>query len=228
MEGASGTYNVPLVVRFSGLLDVVALEGALTDVVGRHESLRTVFREQGGEPVQVVLEGARPGFEVREVSAARLEEEIAGAGSWVFDLGAEIPVRAVLFRVDDVSHVLLLVMHHIATDGWSTGPLLKDLGTAYRARCAGDVPRWAELPVQYADYALWQQELLEQVGGGQLAFWREALAGAPEELALPYDRPRPAVASFAGDSVSVRWGGELRSGVEGLARRLGCTPFMVL
>ncbi|MFJ1608827.1 alpha/beta fold hydrolase, partial [Streptomyces sp. NPDC088253] len=227
VEGASGTYNVPLVVRFTGLLDMAALEGALTDVVGRHESLRTVFREEGGEPLQVVLEGVSPTLEVREVPALRLEEELTEAGAWNFDLAAEIPVRAVLFRVDGDSDVLLLVMHHIATDGWSTGPLLKDLGTAYRARTAGDVPQWSRLPVQYADYALWQHKLLGQVGEGQLVFWREALAGAPEELALPYDRPRPAVASFAGDSVSFSADAGIQLGLEELARRSGSTPFMV-
>ncbi|MFF6877062.1 alpha/beta fold hydrolase, partial [Streptomyces sp. NPDC012474] len=226
VEGASGTYNVPLVVRFSGLLDVAALEGALADVVGRHESLRTVFREEGDKPVQVLLEDVAPALEVREVSASRLEEELARAGGWTFDLAADIPLRAVVFRVDTTFDVLVLAMHHIATDGWSTGPLMRDLGVAYRARCAGGSPVWSQLPVQYADYALWQRELLEQVGEGQLAFWREALRGVPEELALPYDRPRPAVASFDGDSTSFSADAEALRGLEELARRSGSTLFM--
>ncbi|MGS2808886.1 condensation domain-containing protein [Nocardia sp. MW-W600-9] len=124
---------------------------------------------------------------------------------------------------------MILVAHHIAGDGWSLGPLLRDLGTAYAARCRGAEPQWEPLPVQYADYALWQREFLgddtdaHSLSAAQIRYWREELAGAPDQLVLPFDRPRPAVASFAGDEVAFEVGGPLRRDLERLASAHGVT-----
>src|SRR5262249_53076352 len=158
----------------------------------------------------------QPGQQVGDVSEADLalvpaqvtEAELAGAVAAVagqgFDLAGQVPVRARLFATGPGVHVLVVVVHHIATDGWSSGLLARDISVAYAARRAGRAPGWAALAVQYADYAIWQRELLgaeDDPGSllaGQVAWWRQALAGAPPELALPADRPRPAAASFRG------------------------------
>ncbi|MET9414604.1 amino acid adenylation domain-containing protein [Streptomyces klenkii] len=236
LEGPGATYNMPVAVRLSGDLDTGALEAALRDVIGRHESLRTVFPETAGVPRQLVLDPAEawPGLTAEPVPEDGLAERIATAARHGFDLSCEPPVRATLLRVSEREHVLLFVLHHVAGDGWSLGPLTRDLSDAYRARHAGHGPRWAELPVQYADYTLWQRELLgaeddpDSVMSRQVAYWREELAGAPEELALPYDRPRPAVASHRGDYVPFAMGPELHEGLHRVAREHGATPSMVL
>ncbi|MBB0228019.1 non-ribosomal peptide synthetase [Streptomyces calidiresistens] len=236
MEGSGGTYNIPLAVRLSGALDVDALRAALRDVVGRHESLRTVFPDVDGEPWQEVVPAGDAVVSVAVVETT--EEELPGALASVasvgFDLAVELPVRATVFRVSECEHVLCVVVHHIAGDGWSQAPLARDLGEAYRARVSGSVPDWRPLPVQYADYALWQRDVLGDEGDPeapisvQLEFWREALRGLPEELALPVDRPRPAVAGYRGGVVSVELGARLHRELTGLARSTRSSLFMVL
>jgi amino acid adenylation domain-containing protein len=197
-------YNVPLVLRMSGVVDRSALLAALADVVERHEPLRTVFPEQAGEPRQEVLSGAQPWTRIVEVGRSDLDAAVAGAVGHVFDLAIEMPLRVTLFAVSPSEHVLLLLFHHIAVDGWSMSPLLRDLGTAYRARAAGGPPDCAPLPVQYADYAVWQRQLWGERAdensllARQLEFWRSTLAGTPRELSLPADRPRPASPSRRG------------------------------
>ncbi|MBC2879822.1 MULTISPECIES: non-ribosomal peptide synthetase [Streptomyces] len=239
LEGPSATYNHPLALRLTGPLDRMALGAALRDVVERHESLRTVFGEVGGEPLQRVLGMAEVGEVLSWVPLAGAGEEAVSAAlreraRYVFDLAAEVPVRAWLFGVGTDEYVLLLVVHHIAGDGWSMGPLGRDLEVAYRARVSGGVPEWDALPVQYADYALWQRELLgdeadpSSPAGSQLAFWRGALAGLPAELSLPVDRVRPAVASFAGGSVPVRIDADLHGRLAEVARACGASVFMVV
>ncbi|MEV7579171.1 amino acid adenylation domain-containing protein [Streptomyces erythrochromogenes] len=226
-------YNCPLTTRLRGPLDPRALAAALGDLTGRHEVLRTVFPEVDGEPVQQVTDRA-PELPVVRLGEAELADALAAEAGHVFDLTAELPLRARLFALDDEEWVLALVIHHIATDGWSWGPLLTDLATAYAARCAGTAPAFEPLPVQYRDYTLWQRELLgaqddpESLLAGQLAFWTRELAGLPAELALPADRPRPAVASFAGGSVPLELDAELHGRLLDLARRHGCTLFMVI
>ncbi|MEE4540410.1 amino acid adenylation domain-containing protein [Streptomyces sp. V4-01] len=241
LEGPSDTYNVPLVLRLDGALDGEALESALGDVVARHESLRTVFPDTGGVPRQEVLDAdaVRPDLTARDLTAAdvdagRLDAAVAAEVAHAFDVGAEPPLRARLLRLAPQSHVLVLVLHHIAGDGWSFAPLVRDLGTAYRARTGGEEPAWTELAVQYADYTLWQRELLgdeedrDSQAGRQLAFWRSALAGAPQALDLPYDRPRPAASGYRGDAFAFTVGAAAHADLAALARARGCSLFMVL
>ncbi|MFJ2766914.1 non-ribosomal peptide synthase/polyketide synthase [Streptomyces sp. NPDC087300] len=237
LEGPSATYNIPLVVRLNGPLDRTALESALADVTARHESLRTVFREHDGTPYQHVLtpDAARPALRTRRVDAASLDDAVAAAVRHAFDLGTEAPVRAELLELSPDEHVLALVVHHIAADGSSLGPLWSDVATAYEARSRGGAaPMWQPLPVQYADYTLWQHELLGDSAdpdsplARQLGHWKERLAGLPERIDLPTDRPHPAVASYRGGSLTYRWDTELRDQIAELARRGGATAFMVV
>ncbi|MEU7698349.1 amino acid adenylation domain-containing protein [Streptomyces sp. NPDC039028] len=229
LEGPSATYNIPLAVRLTGALDAEALRRALTDVVGRHESLRTVFRTTGGEAHQHVLPA--DGIDVPLPTAAATEEQLPGLladeSAKVFDLTSELPLRAALFILAPDEHVLTVVTHHIASDGWSNAPFFADLGRAYEARGAGVAPDWAPLPVQYADYTLWQRELLGTEQPPQLDHWRKALADLPEEATLPTDRPRPAVASYQGSTLTVSCPAPVHRALTGLARETGTTVFMV-
>ncbi|WP_190127192.1 non-ribosomal peptide synthetase, partial [Streptomyces inusitatus] len=252
LEGASPNYNLPFVVRLEGVLDRAALAEALADVVARHETLRTVFSEVDGVPRQVVLDpgSASVALAVHEITAdgqeagqagepgepgeALLAEAVAAAAAHRFELTAEPPLKAELFALGPQTHVLVVVIHHIAGDGWSNGPLARDLSDAYAARRAGRAPQWTPLPVQYADYTLWQQELLgreddpDSVIAGQIAHWTNALDGLPGELDLPTDRPRPAVAGHTGGTVPVSVDAELHARLDALARESGASLFMVL
>ncbi|MFI6306129.1 amino acid adenylation domain-containing protein [Amycolatopsis thailandensis] len=231
LEGPSPTYNIPVTLRLTGPLDRAAFTAALRDVVERHEVLRTVFRTGGGEPYQRVLPVEESGFapDVVEVAPEDLDDAIAEAAGHAFDLAAEPPVRASLFPVAPDEHILVLVVHHIAGDGWSMEPLARDVSTAYTARLAGGSPAWKPLPVQYADYTLWQRELLsESLTARQIAYWRDTLAGAPEELELPADRPRPAETARLGHLADVVIPAELHRELLELARGEGVTVFMTL
>ncbi|WP_030785460.1 non-ribosomal peptide synthetase [Streptomyces sp. NRRL S-920] len=207
-EESRAVYNVPVALRLSGALDVHALRSALRDVLTRHESLRTLFpADAQGEPYQhiVAAADAEPPFEVVRTTPAELDAALAACARRGFDLEAELPLRVRVFALSETDHVLLVLLHHIVADGWSMAPLARDLSSAYAARLSGGAPRWEELPVQYADYALWERELLgsaEDPGSRlrvQSAYWARALAGLPEQLELPTDRPRPATASFHGE-----------------------------
>ncbi|MFF2149262.1 amino acid adenylation domain-containing protein, partial [Kitasatospora sp. NPDC058190] len=236
MDGPSATYNMPLALSLTGALDRAALHAALADVVARHESLRTVFRETDGVPYQVVLSAseAHPALPVVELEESRLAERLAEAAQRGFDLAAEPPVRAELYALTPDRHALLVVVHHIAADGWSMGPLSGDLAAAYAARCRGEEPQWSPLPVQYADYTRWQRDLLgdaadqDSLFARQLAYWKDELAGLPQQLQLPADRPRPPVASQLGGRVTVRLDAELHQALRDLATARGASMFMVL
>ncbi|MFJ9852283.1 non-ribosomal peptide synthase/polyketide synthase [Streptomyces sp. NPDC101150] len=236
MDGPSATYNMPLALRLDGALDRAALHAALADVIARHESLRTVLREADGVPYQLVLsEGeARPELPVIELDDVRLADGLAAGAQRGFDLAVEPPIRAELYALAADRHVLLLVVHHIAADGWSMSPLSRDLATAYASRCRGEEPRWSPLPVQYADYTRWQRDLLgdaadpDSLFTRQLAYWSEELTALPQRLQLPADRPRPAVASQKGGKIAVRLDAELHQALRDLATARGASMFMVL
>jgi amino acid adenylation domain-containing protein len=215
------------------------LGAALADVVGRHESLRTVFPTPEGTPQQVVIPGERADFGWQIIDASgwsesRLGEAVNAAACYTFDLATEIPLRARLFRVADDEHVLVAVVHHIGADGWSITALVRDLGVAYASRCAGGAPGWAPLAVQYVDYTLWQRAQLGDLAdsdgpiAAQLAYWEQALAGMPERLQLPTDRPYPPVADYRGASVVVEWPAGLQQRVREVAREHNATSFMVI
>ncbi|WP_349307931.1 amino acid adenylation domain-containing protein [Streptomyces sp. H10-C2] len=236
LDQTNGTYNIPFSISLHGDLDHSALQAALGDVVARHESLRTVFPEDGGKPYQRILEAEhiRPAIHLTDVRPDDLDEALVPAAAAGFDLATEPPIRAHLFRQGPREHVLLLVVHHIAGDGWSAGPLLRDFQTAYTARLAGTAPGWPALPVQYADYTLWQRELLggeqdpDSPISHQLAYWAEQLAGIPDLLELPTDRPRPAVASQHGGSVRLCFDAELHGRLLKLAQQHNASLFMVV
>ncbi|WP_084483903.1 non-ribosomal peptide synthetase [Nocardia anaemiae] len=239
----STAYNIPVAIRLTGDLDIAALGQAFTDVVVRHEILRTVYPQPAvgdsdvSDPVQVILPPEHcdvPRLEVRTVDAAEVESAVLELVSTTFDVTAEVPVRAVLFRVADGEFVLGMVVAHIAGDGYSGGPLTRDLASAYVARAVGRTPDRSPLAVQYADYTLWQRALLgraDQPGSmaaEQIAYWRRALADLPDELRLPRDRPRPAVQSFVGGRVRLRIDARAHAALARLARAEDATLFMVV
>ena len=232
LEGPSATYTIPLAVRFSGPLDRDALERALGDAVARHESLRTIFPDTLGVPRQPILDAAvvRPRLAVASVTEEGLTAALAATARQTFDLANEPPLRAHLFVLGEREHVLLLLLHHIAGDGWSMAPLVRDLAAAYAARCRGVAPKLPALPVQYADYTLWQRDVLgeesdpESVISRQLAYWTERLEGLPDQLDLPFDRPRPAASSYRGDSVPVTLAPELHATSAGVGARQRSQP----
>jgi amino acid adenylation domain-containing protein len=236
LEPGSATYNLPAALRLAGGLDEAALERALGEVVRRHEALRTVFAEADGSPVQVIAPFAGFALPVEDLSGLGEADREAAVGrrageeaSRPFDLSAGPLFRAALLRLDAEEHVLLLSMHHIVSDGWSMGVLFRELSALYEAYREGRESPLPELPVQYADYAVWQREQLAgEVLDGQLAYWRERLAGAPELLELPADHPRPAVQTYRGASVPVELSPELLERLQALGRSEGATLYMTL
>ncbi|MGD3113001.1 amino acid adenylation domain-containing protein, partial [Streptomyces sp. YGL11-2] len=236
LEGPGATYNIPLVLRLDGPLDVDALGAALGDLVERHETLRTVYPVTDGVARQLVLDACAVDLAPRpqDVVPAELDRVLTDSVSCAFDVATDVPVRVRLLRLSAEAHVLVLVVHHIAADGWSLAPLGRDLGVAYRARVVGMAPDWSPLPVQYADYTLWQRRMLgeesdaESLTSRQLDFWRQELAGIPELVELPWDRPRPALLNHEGDALTFVIGQDAHRGLVELARSCGCTLFMVM
>ncbi|MFD3507485.1 amino acid adenylation domain-containing protein [Nocardia sp. NPDC058666] len=272
-DPASAIDNIPVTARLSGRLDLPALRAAITDLIARHEVLRTLYPVAGmnrvaeearvaevgrvadktiaaeqdrsigrsvldGEGHQVVLAAgdpaAMPQFDIVEVSEDELTTAIAAVALTGFDVTAAPPIRVRVLALSDSEHVVVCVVHHIAADGFSFAPLTRDLLTAYAERRGGGAPDWPPLPVQYADYTLWQRELLgaehdpDSVLARQLDFWRTTLSGLPEQLELPTDRPRPAVASRAGGMLSIPVPASIHGGLATLARQHNATLFMVV
>ncbi|MEV0061675.1 amino acid adenylation domain-containing protein [Nocardia sp. NPDC050718] len=247
-DPASAVDNIPVAVRLSGRLDLPALRAAVADLIARHEVLRTVYPVSDGlaadglvldgEGHQVVLApgdpAAAPEFEVVEIAEDELGDAIAAAALTGFDVTAAPPVRVRVLALSESEHVVVCVVHHIAADGFSFAPLTRDLLTAYAERRGGGAPHWPPLPVQYVDYTLWQRALLgvetdpSSLLAAQVAFWRRTLAGLPEQLELPTDRPRPAVASRSGGTLTVQIPASVHAGLSGLARDHNATLFMVV
>ncbi|HEY0762320.1 MAG TPA: amino acid adenylation domain-containing protein [Pyrinomonadaceae bacterium] len=236
MEPGSAIYNVPLALRVSGELAVEVLEASLREVVRRHEVLRTRFVLRDGEAEQVIDEQVefKLGLEdlsgMERVAAERaVQEQARTEAQRGFDLSTGPLLRAKLLRLSANEHVLLLTMHHIVSDGWSLGVLVKELGQLYQAYAQGERAALAELEVQYADYAVWQREYLQgEVLEQQLSYWREQLAGAAPVLELPTDRPRPQFQTFNGSVLTFDLPVELSNKLMALSRREGTTLFMTL
>ena len=235
LEPGSPLYNIPVALRLTGRLLAPELEAALGELARRHETLRTRFvveaeepRQQimPAEPVKVALHDLSelPAPE-REAAARRVMAEEAGTP---FDLTAGRLMRVALIRLAAEEHIVVLTLHHIVSDGWSMGVLVREVTELYRAQVEGRPPALRELPVQYADYAVWQRAWLAEGMAAEVAYWRERLAGAPPLLELPTSRPRPAVQSFRGGREGFEVSGEAREGLRRLSRREGATLFMVL
>ncbi|WP_156520526.1 non-ribosomal peptide synthetase, partial [Rhodococcus sp. EPR-157] len=244
-DPASPAYNVPLVVKLTGALDESALRSAVADVLERHESLRTTFPSRGDAPEQHIHDAADvlPAVEVSSVGQSELREKIGHFAGLGFDVTSEIPIRLALYRVEDAehpahitatTHVLAVVVHHIAADGASMAPLARDVMVAYSARTSETAPAWATLTVQYADYTLWQRELLgaeddaSSVANRQLTFWRETLRGIPDLLPLPTDRQRPTTQDFRGGRVKFDIDADLHRRLSVFSRDRNATMFMVV
>ncbi|MFI5800202.1 amino acid adenylation domain-containing protein [Streptomyces sp. NPDC051677] len=233
LEGSGAAYHIPFAVRLTGAgLDPDALRAALSDLVARHEILRTVYPNADGIPRQRLLDptAAGPRLHVERVTQAQVAERLAESAGEEFRLDEDVPLRAHLLVLGPQEHALLLVLHHIAADGWSLEPLLRDLATAYRARQEGRSPAWAPLRAQYADYAVQQRDLLldREVMDVQLAYWKRSLADLPDEIALPADRPRPVRATHRGGDIPVRLDARLHGRLRALAGETGTTVFMVV
>jgi len=212
------------------------LQAAVADVLERHESLRTVYPSDADGPVQVVLpvSGVVLDLEPVRVPESEVFAAVGGVIGAGFDVAAEVPVRARLFQVADAEFVLVVVVHHIAGDGSSMAPLGRDVMVAYESRHRGEVPGWVPLPVQYADFALWQRRMLgsvddpESVFSRQMQYWLGQLEDLPEVLPLQTDRPRPAVQSFRGATVSFEVPASVHAGLSRVGREHASTVFMVV
>ncbi|WCS20954.1 condensation domain-containing protein [Mycobacterium marinum] len=239
LQGPSAVYNIPVVLHLHGPLDTEALRAALDDVITRHETLRTRFPSIDGTGYQDILTPNQAKIfwqvvDARGWTPQHLHTAITEATNYRFDLAAEIPIRATVLHTAPHQHVLVLLIHHIATDGWSLGPLARDLDTAYTARTAGHPPVWTPLPVHYADYTLWHHQLLgdphdpASLLATDLAYWRHTLAGLPEHLPLPTDRPYPPIADYRGASHQFSWPPELTTAIHTLAHTHHVSVFMVI
>jgi amino acid adenylation domain-containing protein/non-ribosomal peptide synthase protein (TIGR01720 family)/FkbM family methyltransferase len=236
LEPGTTAFNLPTIVRISGQFNVSIIERTLSEIARRHESLRTTFSEVDGQPAQIIAPAqplVLPVIDLSRLSAgetaAQVKRLMKEETEQPFDLQRGPLMRVRLVKMSASEHVLLLTMHHIISDGWSMGILVKEVAALYQAYLSGNDSALDELPVQYADYAVWQRQWLEgQALERQLSYWREQLAGAPAEVELPRDRPRGAVSSHRGGSEQLGLGRELSSRLQELSRSTGSTLFMVL
>lgn len=229
-------YNMSVVLELEGALDLAALERSFAELTRRHESLRTRFQASADGPLQLIDPPGAFTIEVRDLSmlaevdqTSKVLLQSSAEVQCPFDLTRAPLMRVVLLKRAPHRHVLLLTIHHIVSDGWSIGVLSRELGALYNAFIQGQRSPLPELPIQYADYALWQRQWLQgEVLQHHLQYWREQLDGAPPQLELPTDRPRPAVASFKGALHSFELPGSLRNALDSIARGEGATLFMVV
>jgi amino acid adenylation domain-containing protein len=236
LEPGGTVYNVPGAFRIKGPLDVAVLKNSLEEIVRRHEALRTTFSIVEGEPFQVItpsLSCSLPAVDISHLSESKREAEAlrlaAEEANKPFDLRQGPLFRATLIRLDQDDHVLLLTLHHIVSDGWSTGVLYRELSALYQAFANGEPSPLADLPIQYANFAVWQREWLQgEVLESQLSYWRKQLEGAPVILNLPTDRARPAIQSFRGARQSIELSVELTRELKTLSRKEGVTLYMTL
>ncbi|MGB3637515.1 MAG: amino acid adenylation domain-containing protein, partial [Rivularia sp. (in: cyanobacteria)] len=236
LEPNSASYNIPTVLRIVGQLNFSALENTLNAILERHEALRTNFIAQEGEPVQVIHPLVRLSLPIvdlqslpeteREITANQM---VSAEAKYQFNLASELLVRAKLLQLGQTDHILLLNMHHIVSDGWSTGILINELTVFYNAYCDRTAPQLPPLPIQYADFAVWQRQYLSgEVLSTQLDYWKKQLSGAPDLLQLPTDFPRPTVQTYQGCGISFSLNTDLTSKLRTLSRESGTTLFMTL
>ncbi|MGI2909660.1 condensation domain-containing protein, partial [Tolypothrix sp. VBCCA 56010] len=235
-EPESGFYNIPVAMRFQGQLNVAALEQSLNQIINRHEALRTNFIQVNGQPMQVIASSSTLPLAVydlqqleptgREIACRQLIIEEAAQP---FDLASDLLMRASLFQLTEKEHVLLLVMHHIVSDGWSIGVLIREIAAVYQAGCNEMPIALPELPIQYADFAVWQQQWLQQeVLAQQLTYWQQQLAGVPALLELPTDRPRPAIQTYKGATQTFSLSSQLSAALTAFSQKQEVTLFMTL
>ncbi|MET0395519.1 MAG: condensation domain-containing protein, partial [Longimicrobiaceae bacterium] len=234
LEPGSPAYNMPYALRLVGALDLAALRAGLDTLVRRHETLRTTFAQHDGVPVQVVHPPAPVALPLVDLRGApdatgRAERLAAQEARRPFDLERGPLLRSILLRLGDEDHVLLFTLHHIVSDGWSRGVLVREISALYGALSRGEEPGLPELPVQYADYAVWQRRWLSGATlEAQIGYWKEKLGGAPPLLEIPTDRPRLAGQSPEQASHTFDLSPELSQGLRALAQAEGTTLFMTV
>jgi len=236
MEDGKAAYHIPTAIRLEGALHPETLQRTLDTLLERHEVLRTVFQTVDDQPLQVVTEPGRFALQIIDLHdqageelASTVSRQIMEEARFPFDLSVGPLIRGRLLHLSQQEHVLAITMHHIVSDGWSKGILIRELGAVYGAYREGRANPLSPLPIQYADYALWQRQWLQgEVLSEQLEYWKQHLSGAPALLELPTDRPRPAVQSYRGASVPIVLDRELSRQIGVLARRHDATVFMTL
>jgi mycobactin peptide synthetase MbtE len=230
IEGARDGFNMPFALRFTGRLDTVALAEALNDVVARHEPLRTNFVEHEGIPYQIVHPTLQVELPITEITTDHFDETVAQLHRHLFTPESGPLIKANLLALGADTHVLFLIVHHIVSDQVSLGVFFKDLIIAYQARIGGQAPQWEPLPIQFADYALWQRNAFDAAsewGQAELAYWRDALAGLPDEISVAHDYVRPPVLGKRGEVVSFTVSSSGRATLIQLGEQNGATEFMV-
>ncbi|MDG2156241.1 MAG: non-ribosomal peptide synthase/polyketide synthase, partial [Gammaproteobacteria bacterium] len=232
LDPENAVYNIPWAIGLSGQLRMAALQNALDVLVQRHEVLRTSFPSADGNPLQLIAAAAPiviDAINMNDSNDSALQNKLAELAQAPFNLSEGPLLRAHLICIDENEHILILVMHHIISDGWSLNILFRELVLAYESACAGQQVELPSLPIQYADYATWQRQWLTgDELDRQVNYWRDQLTGAPAKLELPTDKPRPAVQTFNGDYVSRMLSSELQLALKEIARDNGCTFYMVL
>ena len=236
LEPNNSVYNIPKAIYIEGRLDVAALQGALDHIVARHESLRTIFDLVDGTPVQVISESRSVDLPVIDLSKIPALEREAEAKRLLrmeaerpFDLSCDLMLRVALIKLDEQEHIFFLAMHHIASDGWSIEVLFQELAKFYRAFLDGKPSPLPDLPIQYADFAVWQRQWLQgQILDTQLSYWKRKLDGAPPILSLPTDCPRPSLQTYCGACKQIVLSPGLTNELKALSRRENVSIFMTL